>query len=207
MRKDFLKSTAILFVMFITVMSGSAQSRSGFEELLVKDFCDTFTTAAPKLSKENLTMEVGLLIVPLFSKYKDQIKAEWGLDVNNSDDLEKIGEKVGQISTLGCPAFLNFIKNNMDAFNENTESSKTYTGKIIRVEGAPFTYLLLQNKAGKTDKIYWMEFFEGSNELADNIKGITNTRVTIHYKEIEVYDAVVKEYKNIKVATKLEFTR
>ncbi|WP_227990672.1 hypothetical protein [Flavisolibacter ginsenosidimutans] len=195
-------------IAFLSFTSASAQSTSkeNFENAIVKEFCDSFESASPRLTKDNMTVEMGAMIVPLMSRYNNDVKNYWGIDMSSKEGMRSFGEKVGQLAALKCPAFLTFIKNNLqDIVSENGQGSKTYSGKILKIEGQPFAYLLVQNNQGRTDKLYWLEYFEGANKLTTQPATALNKAVTISYKEMEVYQAVEKEYKTIKVISKIEW--
>jgi len=198
-----------LFFAFAGFTSASAQSASkeNFENAIVKEFCDSFESASPRLTKDNMTVEMGAMIVPLMSRYNNDVKSYWGIDMSSKEGIRSFGEKVGQLAALKCPAFLTFIKNNLqEIVSENGQgASKTYSGKILKIEGQPFVYLLVQNNQGRTDKLYWLEYFEGANRLTTQPASGLNKTVTIFYKEMEVYQAVEKEYKTIKVISKIEW--
>lgn len=199
-------ATIALFFSVSSAVFAQSTSKSPFEDSLVKEFCDAFTKSSAKINKDNFTTEVGFMILPLFTKYKDDMQREWNLDISDEKQLEEASEKIGKLGALGCPAFMEYIKNNLaDLQNDMDETVKTYNGNFLRVEGAPFAYLVVQNKAGKSEKIYWMEFFEGADRLSGNKASLASKPVTIQYKEMDVYDAVAKEYRMIKVAVKLEF--
>jgi len=173
-----------------------------------KEFCDEFAKSSGTIKKENMEMELGLLILPLLTKYSDEIKKVWHLDASNKDDLEKIGYKIGQNAALDCPSFRNFLKNNMDVFvnegEKKVQNEGLVSGTLLKIEGQTFSYLLVRNKAGKTEKIYWMDFFEGADKLSSGEKQYLNKMVQVAYKEQDVWDPVNKEYKKIKIATRFE---
>lgn len=202
---SYKKGRGILFFLLLVAnfLSAQTNTKAAFEDSLSKDFCESFSKVAPTLKKENMQMELGVIILPLFSKYKEQIQSEWKMDVENTEDIEKIGEKVGQIAVLNCPAFMQYIKQNLDDIKKDPAKTKSLTAKFLKLEGSPFVYLLTQTAVGKTEKIFWMEFFEGADVLAMPVK-LVNKQIRIQYKELEVYDNVIKDYKVIKIATKLE---
>lgn len=198
----------LLLLVFISKNSLQAQgsSRSEFEKAIIQEFCDSFSKASPRLSKENMTAEMGLMILPLFTKYSIQIKSEWNLDASNAKDFRGIGEKIGQLGAVQCPAFQEYIKANLkDLTAEESTEGKTFSGKMVRMEGKPFTYLVVQNAQGKMDKFYWMEFFPGADKLGASANAYLNKSLRISYKEMEVYQVVEKEYKTIKVITRVDF--
>ena len=198
----------LAFVMTVFSFAADAQkaSQTDFEKKISAEFCKEFDKVAPNVTKDNMDMQLGMMILPLLTKFKDEIKKEWSLDAENPDDMEKIGYKIGQIGAVGCSSFLSFVMNNMDAIGDNKSKlrSTEVAGTLKKVEGHPFTYLLVQNKAGKTEKIYWLEFFEGAEKITGNASSYLNKAVTVSFKEMEVYDAQNKEYKKIKVATGLK---
>jgi hypothetical protein len=211
MKKIYTLPIALWLFFFTSTLvnnlSAQAPSKSEFENTLIGEFCDTFTKASPNLTKDNMTMEMGMMILPLFSKYSAQIKTEWGLDAGNKDDSRTIGERIGQLATINCPAFMTFIKTNLREIvdqQNNPGSTKTFAGKIIKAEGKPFTYLLVQNKQGRMDKFYWLEYFEGADKLQQS-NGVLNKAAVITYREMEVYQAPEKEYRMIKVIIKIGF--
>ena len=204
----FLRFCA-LFIAVVGFSSASAQSTSkeNFENAIVKEFCDSFESASPRLTKDNMTVEMGVMIVPLMTRYSNDVKNYWGIDMSSKEGIRSFGEKVGQLAALKCPAFLTFIKNNLqDIVLENgTDAGRTYTGKILKIEDQPFVYLVAQNSQGRTDKFYWLEYFEGANRLSTQPAASLNKAVTISYKEMEVYQAAEKEYKTIRVISKIEW--
>ena len=206
MNKNVMSRFVMAAVFVVSAFSGFAQNATAdFEKKISEEFCKEFEKIAPSITKENMDMQVGLLILPILNKFKDDIKKEWKLDAENPDDLEKIGYKIGQAGALGCKSFMNFVMTNMDAIGDNgTARKQEVAGTLLKVEGQPFSFLVVQNKAGKTEKIYWLEFFEGADKLTGTASSYLNKPVTVTYKEMEVYDPQNKEYKKIKVATGLK---
>ena len=192
----------LLFAMsfLVPAQRSFAQSDSTLTKKITNDFCNEFSKK--DFSKlKGFEMELGLLVVPIIEKYSKEIKKEWDLDPENEEDYEKISEKIGREATLGCPKFLEFIKNNIDEINDVADDSdtKSISGTFQRLEGQLFTALVIKTKAGKEEKLWWFQFFEGSDELAKNPASLAKKNLTIKYTEMEVYDAKLREYRIIKV--------
>lgn len=148
-------------------------------------------------------MEIGLLILPLIKKYEKEIEKEWNLSSSNMEDLEIIGEKIGQEATLGCPKFLEFIKNNLgDILPDEERSAKSLEGILTAVEEQVFSYLLIKTKTNKEEKLWWFGHFDGADEFIKNKDTLVKKTVKIEYNEMEVYDPRLKEYRTIKVIKK-----
>ena len=61
----------------------------------------------------------------------------------------------------------------------------------------------VKNADGKIEKIWWMEYFEGANNLLSGKIKINKT-ISVHYVEREIYNGRLKDYVKIKVATGVE---
>lgn len=206
MRKPIRTFLIIALISLSLPFRGAAQKDSTLEKRIGAEFCAEFSKAdLTKMEGENWQVELGLLILPLFDKYAAEIQKEWNIDPKDPDMYEKVGEKIGQIAALKCPAFQEFILKNMDKINgEDKESEKSLDGKWIKTEQTGmFSYLLVRTKAGKEEKFWWFEFFEGADELLSRPESYKNSNINIRYRETEVYDASLKEYRKIKVITRL----
>jgi hypothetical protein len=191
-----------IFLFSLAAMSSRAQSDSALRKKISKDFCIEFSKVSGTIKKEDLEMELGMVILPLLSKYNDEIKSQWHLDPADKQDLEKIGYRIGQDAALDCATFRNFIKENMDAIgNTSEEENKSLSGILVKIEGQPFTYLLIRTKTGKMEKLFWMDHFEGAEKLSTEGKNLLNKEIRVGYKEQEVYDQVNNDYRKIKVLT------
>ena len=189
---------------FTPLQKSFAQKDSTLTKKITNDFCIEFSKK--DFSKlKGFEMEIGLLVIPIIEKYSKEIKKEWNLDPENEEDYEKISEKIGREATVGCPKFLEFIKNNIDQINEvgDDDDTKSVSGTFQRLEGQLFTSLVIKTKTGKEEKLWWFQFFEGSDELAKDPASLVKKNLTIKYSEMEVYDAKLKEYRRIKVMKSL----
>ncbi len=197
--------TLLLTIIFsVPVHQSFAQKDSTLTQKITNEFCIEFSKKDFSKSK-GFEVELGLLIVPIIEKYSKEIEKEWDLVTDNEEDYQKISERIGREAAFGCPKFLEFIKNNIDDINESEDASntKSISGVFQRLEGQLFTALVIKTKAGKEEKLWWFQFFEGSDELAKNPANLAKKNLTIKYTEMEVYDAKLKEYRTIKVIKNL----
>lgn len=190
-----------LGLFFICGNNSFAQKDSTLTQKIANEFCIEF-------SKKDITqfkgfeMELGLLIVPIIEKYNKEIEKEWGLSRDNEQDYEKISERIGKEAALGCPKFLEFIKNNMSEINESNaeeEETKSITGIFQRIEEQLFSSIVIKTKSGKEEKLWWFQFFEGSEDLSKKPAALIKKNITVKYIDMEVYDAKLKEYRTVKV--------
>lgn len=202
-----MKSILALFFCAIVIScpkNSFSQNDTTFSTKIIREFCDEFSKKNISEFK-NSEMELGLLILTVVSKYEKEIEKEWGLNLNDPKDFEKIGEKIGQDAALKCPKFFEFIKNNLDAISSADEEAemKTLTGKLTGVEDNIFSCLLVKTKTGKEEKIWWFGHFEGAEQIIKDKNAFLNNTVEVSYTEMEVYDARLKDYRTIKVIKKI----
>jgi hypothetical protein len=207
-----INQTAAGFLLLIallplTSLQAQTASKAEFEKAIIAEFCDSFSKKLPTMNRENMTTEMGMVILPLFTRYGTQIESEWGLSTSKTTDYRSIGEKIGQLAAINCPSFQEYVKANLNEIVSSQSGSgpRTFSGKLLRMEGKPFAYLLVQNSQGRTDKFYWMEFFPGADKLQASLATYLNKPLRITYKEMEVYQAAEKEYRAVKVITKIDF--
>lgn len=205
----FLTFRKIAFLSLLVIclqITAGAQKDSTLDQRIGVAFCTEFSKIdSSKLTADGWEMELGLMILPLFEKFSAEIEKEWNISSDDPDGMEKIGEKIGQIAALKCPAFQQFVLKNLDKLGLDEEGSeKSVEGKLIRIEQqGPFNQLIIKAKNGKDEKLWWFEFFEGADELLSKPDKFKNETLKVKYKEMDVYDALIKEYRVIRVITNL----
>ncbi len=204
----------MVLVMVIAAITGQAQnSRDSLMKLVTKDVCDELS--AKNLTGKNMDevqMEMGLAFMPALMKHKDALEKELGGNVTDKSSMEKLGQEIGMLLVTECPAFLK-IMSGMDpgAMDKPTKvpvtigGSATIKGTLLKVLPGELTHLLVKDNKGKTVKIWWMDYFDGSDDMADNPQKMINKKVTVDYTEKEVYNVALKQYIKIKVATGISF--
>ncbi len=193
-----------LLAAFLVPFTLLAQKDSTLEQRIGRSFCVEFQKIdKEKLKSKSWDVELGLTILPLIQQYKDDIKKEWGLSADDEGGFEKIGEKIGQVAAMNCPAFQEFVMNNIDKIKDmdDEDEERNVSGQFIRLEQGLFSYIVIKAKNGKEEKLWWFEYFKGADELLAGLNDWKNKPVTFTYRESEVFDATLKEYRKIKIIT------
>ena len=120
-------------------------------------------------SKEDLAANLGLAMLPSFSKHQEELKEYFDADLANASSMEQFGEQVGMRLVTECPQFLNLFKDNKEAFMEladgtKAKSSGTVSGTLLKIVPGDFTYFIIKSDNGKSEKIWWQEYFKGSEK-------------------------------------------
>ena len=180
-----------------------AQKDSTLTQKITAEFCNEFSKQG-FTSFKDYELELGLVILPIIEKYKAEIEKEWHLSMETEEGMNKISEKIGQESARSCPKFLEFIKNNLSEIKEADEDeAKSISGVFQRIENNLFSILVIKSKTGKEEKLWWLQFFEGSDTLIENPTSLSRKNVTVTYTNMEVYDPKLKDHRVIKVVQSL----
>ena len=114
---------------------------------------------------------------------------------------KQLGIDVGMKMVSVCPNFMTgFIEKSSKDKDETTPSKKekmSISGTLIKIIPGELTSISVRSTGGKTEKIWWMEYFEGADNLT---QAMINKPISIQYYEKEVYNFTLKEYIKIKIA-------
>lgn len=205
------KVTRLLMLvgMVLAAITGQAQnSKDSLMKLVTQDVCNELSTKdLTGKNMDELQMEIGMSFMPVLMKHKDALEKELGGDVTDKASMEKLAQSIGMRLFTECPAFLKIMSNIDPSTLEKPAKMSvvvggaTITGTLLKVVPGELTHLLVKDNSGKTVKIWWMDYFTGSDEMADNPLKMVNKKVTVNYTEKEVYNVALKQYIKIKVAT------
>ncbi len=192
-----------LLLVFPAFAAQSQKKDSTLSQKISAEFCVEFSKKDFTTYKDS-EMEIGMIMLPLIKKYEKEIAKEWGYSSSNLEDYEKIGEKIGQEAALGCPKFLEFVKNNLAEILPGDEiATKSLDGEVVAVEDQVFSCVVVKTKANKEEKLWWFNHFDGADAIIKNKDSLLRKSVSVEYNEMEVYDPRLKEYRTIKVIQKI----
>jgi hypothetical protein len=78
------------------------------------------------------------------------------------------------------------------------------SGKLVKVVSGDFTHLQIEDLKGKVERVWWLEYFDGSNKLMTDPQGQLNKLIKVNYVEREMFNSTLKDYVKIKVITGIE---
>lgn len=171
---------------------------------MADDFCTELTKQnLPDTYDEKAMQQVSLLIFPVVGKYKDQIKKEMGLEMNSQEDYQKVGEIVMQEALPVCPKLQKMATKIAEGQSSEVKILSTVNGTFLGVAtSGNFSYLRIKGSDGREIKVWWFQFFQGADLLA-NPAALKDKAVTLSVVEEEVYEPTLKDYVKIKVAKSL----
>ncbi|HRD58002.1 MAG TPA: hypothetical protein PK504_08115 [Ferruginibacter sp.] len=189
----------ILSIVFFNFWA-AAQSKDSVFTLIGNELCNDIKAKHSELTQaEDMEMELGLLMIPYFSKYESEIKKIIdGFDMTDPNHLQTLGVEIGK-KLIACPEFMILVNSNRDIIkNARAEVTISLIGTLQAVSVGEFTSFSIKTTSGKQEKIWWMEYFPGDSKIADG--SLINKQVTVQYIEKEIYNARLKDYVKIKIA-------
>ncbi|MGB5006880.1 MAG: hypothetical protein WBO39_08050 [Ferruginibacter sp.] len=207
-----MKKNLTLFLCSLLFSTGilAQVSKDSLLKVIVKETCTDITGKDfSGKSMEEIEMELGLAMMPIMVKYQEELQTAFGTGIEDQAGMEKMGMEVGLQLAKDCPAFLKMFAGNPAVIKERAGKNaaaelKTVNGKLLAIVHGDFSYLQVKDAAGKIEKLWWMEYFEGSGRLITNAGEMLNKDVKVKYSEKEIYNATLKEYIKIKVIAGLE---
>ena len=159
-------------------------------------------------SADEVKIALGLPLVMVAGKHMAELKA-MGFDISDSQSAQKLGAEIGVHLAQECPEVLSAMLKNPNTLGEIAQGSRSnaslsISGTLVRIVEGDFSYLQVADSKGKVEKLWWMEYFDGSNALAANPQSRLNKPIKVNYVEREMYNSTLKEYVKVKVITGIE---
>ena len=147
--------------------------------------------------------------------------------INNLDDLmtafefrnfdsesgEKIGYEIGLYLVAHCPKFMELtmrvkkedIQNEIkqEISNDQHFKSGVSTGTLLRTEQNSLLTFVVKETDGSEVRVWWIDKFEGDDAFLINADAGNGKRVSVDWKEKEIYIPAEKKYIKVKAVTKI----
>jgi hypothetical protein len=206
MKITFKITNISLFLCIFFALPNLITAQKTLQQKLSADFCVELEKLklSDEFNEENM-QKIGLAMLPVITKYNEQIKKELGIAMESQEDYKKVGELIGQDAALTCPKFRKMTENMLENQIETNEATETLECTFVGIDNSgTVACIRVKEASGRELKIWWMEYFEGSDALIKTPELMKNKKVSITYIEREIYEPKNKDYVKVKVATKLE---
>ncbi len=221
------------FALAIVVCSSfSIVSAQSYLDKMADEVCTCMDNLDPNLSKDDLTIQLGLCLMQSAQPYTKELKKNNGIDFtkNAGKAGRKLGELVGLQMVSYCPGYLIAISGSgSSSFKEEqvkrkslkktesgvevakekkeaiVESKTTLEGKVVALKKGQFYTVSFTDKEGKTHKLLWLEYFKNADKLLNDLETTKTKEIEIEYEEKELYNIELDQYIKTKVITSLSF--
>jgi hypothetical protein len=177
---------------------------------MAKDACVELSKVdLSKQTPDQFKMTMAMAFISAASKHQSELST-LGINLGQQVDAQKLGAEIGAQMLGECPAaFMSLVKNpetikQAAAQQAKTAPSGSITGTLRKIVGGDFSYLQVEDANGKIEKLWWMEYFDGSNTLVSSPVTRLNKSVTVKYVEKEVFNSTLGDYVKIKIVTGIE---
>jgi hypothetical protein len=182
-----------------------ASAQKTLAQRMTADFCKELDNQDIDKWNEQTMEKIGLAMIPIATKYADEIKKEYGLEMKTQTDFEQFGRIIGAEAAISCPKFQKLMENMVNSKVEEAKSTASLDGTFLGLDtSGSFACLKVKDADGREQKIWWFEHFDGSETLVKTPSALNNKKVTVVYVEREVYEPKLKDYVKIKVASSLK---
>lgn len=213
MRKLLTIATLLCFSLI------NAQETKEQKELLNKmsdDACEQLEKIdlSKKMTKDELTAELGIAILPVYTKYSKEIKKHYGLSTSSSEDAHTMGRMLGERLVLRCDKMVaitkmlledkEFMGEVKERLNDKKVSSTQITGKVNKVETDEFYSVYISTDGGDIIKLVYLFDTDGSGLIPDALKSKSGKQLSIIYHTATMYYPQQKEFRQVKIIDSVE---
>jgi hypothetical protein len=193
----------------ISISASAQTTKDSLVRQITKETCDELSGVdfSNKTSDE-LKISVGLSFAKIAGKHQDELKSI-GVTLSDPQSVGALGREIGVQLVTSCPTFVTAMTKTPGFVNEAIQSAKgistgTVSGKLLKIVEGEFTYLQVEDTNGKIQKLWWLEYFDGSNKLIGNANNELSKPIKVTYVEKEVFNSILKDYVKIKMITRID---
>ena len=175
------------------------------------------------MTQQDAELFLGQCMAPSIMENMDALMKEMKLKEFNQETGYQIGIEVGKKLGAMCPKFIELsviMARNANSEDETTEEyddsgeqvEEEYseedaeigiiTGRYVREEGGAQRYIVI-NVDGVEEKLLWLYWFDGADDLLADPSFYLNREVYIEYVTFEMFDGISRSYVPVKVLVSL----
>lgn len=173
-----------------------------------KEACKCVDKVENKEDTEMLKMELGMCIMKSAGPYMDKIQKDFGMTADNAKDTgKKLGQKVGMQMAIDCPDIMLKIGKMYNEANEKKEEKSEEVvpeeGMITGITKEEFIVFTVKNNDNKVQKLHWLSQVECKEDFITNYSKFLNKAVKYTFYSLEIFDAKLGEYRDVKVLSSI----
>lgn len=198
-----LKKITFVGLLFVASQAVSAQA---VMNKLSKASCECIEKKVAA-SSTPLSMEEAMqvCVMEAMTGNLEEFMKEYGNVMQDEKKMQEFGTQLGLKLMTDCPAFAKLAANSgkSGSFVGTTQIASTslseVTGNIEKFEAGKGLPLLVVNCGGVKENFVVLERFAGSELIFGKEKELKGKKISVGYKEIELYNASKKTFEKQKV--------
>jgi hypothetical protein len=215
----------ILITLFVSAQAFAITAQKSTIDKVANAACDCINNAEldESMTQQDAEVFLGQCMAPSIMENMDALMKEMKLKEFNQETGYQIGIEVGKKLGAMCPKFIELsviMARNANSEDEPTEEyddsgeqvEEEYseedaeigiiTGRYVREEGGAQRYIVI-NVDGVEEKLLWLYWFDGADDLLADPSFYLNREVYIEYVTFEMFDGISRTYIPVKVLVSL----
>jgi hypothetical protein len=215
----------ILITLFVAAQAFAITAQKSTIDKVANDACDCINNAEldESMTQQDAEVFLGQCMAPSIMENMDALMKEMKLKEFNQETGYQIGIEVGKKLGAMCPKFIELsviMARNANSEDETTEEyddsgeqvEEEYseedaeigitTGRYVKEEGGAQRYIVI-NVDGVEEKLLWLYWFDGADNLLADPSFYLNREVYIEYVTFEMFDGISRTYIPVKVLVSL----
>lgn len=200
--------------LFLSVLLVSLMAQAGFAQVpprkigpAEQKITDSICNCVVKLDMSKITTkdEATAAYTDCVMQHADMLaalSAERHVELTDKQGMTAVGVDIAlNLMNQNCKGFkeLAMLLGGQDASDDDAVS--TASGTLKRVETRGFNYFVLNDRENKESSFIWLKQFPGSEQFMGNTDKYIGKKLSIKYKELEVYLPQAKGYYKVKEIT------
>lgn len=206
-----MKKLLIIAALVSTSFTINAQKRITKDSLIRVmgiEMCEELGNLKDTEKSDDIQAKLGLIMMPSILKHMEDIQAIYKIETLDEKSMYEVGKDLGMHLATSCDKFLALMANNIDQLKPSekstTKKQNVLNGTFLKLSVADVSFIEIKTATGKTEKLYWMSYFDGADDLATGTTKFMNKKVVAKFEEKEIYKPTLKDYIKIKVLVSLE---
>lgn len=196
----------ILTLLLLIFATNQVFAQENYMDIIAAQACECIENLPETDDLEQANMNLGLCLLEACWPYKEEIKRDYGIDMDRIDvEGERLGQIVGIQVGMKCPQLLLKASKAMEGETVQDTDIQSIKGEITKVENTDFVVFSLKDPNGKISKYYWFSFFNTNLELTANYKETTGKTAIIDYQVKEFFDPRIEQYRSYNIIVGMAF--
>ena len=186
-----------LFLLFV-----NTSFSQDYIDAIVNESCTCLEKIPDDSVGQVMNMEMGLCIINASMPYKEQLKADFGYDLDNiGEEGEAIGQFFGLKMASNCPELLIKVTKQSTGEDEmvSEAESELILGTITKIEKKDFFVFTIKDYSGIQKKYYWLGPITTDMDLISGYEGLLDSKVQLKYHKEDLFDTQLMEYRSFNV--------
>lgn len=196
-----------ILIVSLLIFSGINCFSQNYIDKIAQKACEYLEAIPDSLSVQKYNMELGSKMVLAAMPYKQELKRDYKIDLDNfgQDEGLKLGKLIGVRLVVFCPKSLTRLtQRTQDEKLKLEETQKVISGTVTSIDNTNFVIFSLKDEFDRIYKFYWLPFVKTDIDLANNYNSLVGKALKITYDKKDFFDPKIADYRSFNVIVKIE---